>query len=320
MKSLFATLTTLCALLCCGGENLLSTPLADWQRDFRPAESKQIYDLKILEDRTRIRRFANSTFGRIYHDLKLEPGATYRLTYDREWAGGLRMTLRLTHEQNEPTGALFYQPLSAGAAPSADASLHLRHITTADASFALTYQPGAKWVNTKQRRIAANHDAPVYSVSHTAGFKGIFGSDYDYNLTELSIYKRFWPGSWGKIEVYAKGGVQWNRVPYPLLCMPAANLSYIKEDNMFGLIDNMEFLNDRYAALMLSWDLNGKIFNRIPFLRRLKWREYLACVEVVAGIHNIFKLLHVEYVRRLTYLDRPDVEKWGIRFMIRMTF
>ena len=294
----------------------------------------------------------------------------YRLTYDHEWAGGLRMTLRLTHEQNEPTGALFYQPLSAGAAPSADASLHLRHITTADASFALTYQPGAKWVNTKQRRIAANHDAPVYSVSHTAGFKGIFGSDYDYNLTELSIYKRFWPGSWGKIEVYAKGGVQWNRVPYPLLCMPAANLSYIKEDNMFGLIDNMEFLNDRYAALMLSWDLNGKIFNRIPFLRRLKWREYLACnvlwgtltnknnpylpqnagradlfhfpghfnadgtysyqsalmdrkkpyVEVVAGIHNIFKLLHVEYVRRLTYLDRPDVEKWGIRFMIRMTF
>ena len=294
----------------------------------------------------------------------------YRLTYDREWAGGLRMTLRLTHEQNEPTGALFYQPLSAGAAPAADASLHLRHITTADASFALTYQPGAKWVNTKQRRIAANHDAPVYSFSHTAGFKGIFGSDYDYNLTELSIYKRFWPGSWGKIEVYAKGGVQWNRVPYPLLCMPAANLSYIKEDNMFALIDNMEFLNDRYAALMLSWDLNGKIFNRIPLLRKLKWREYLACnvlwgtlsdknnpylpqnagrtdlfhfpghfnadgtysyqsalmdkktpyVEVVAGIHNIFKLLHVEYVRRLTYLDRPGVEKWGIRFMIRMTF
>lgn len=42
--------------------------------------------------------------------------------------------------------------------------------------------------------------------------------------------------------------------------------------------------------------------------------------EVVAGIHNIFKILHVEYVRRLNYLDNPDIDKWGIRIMLRMTF
>ena len=59
--------------------------------------------------------------------------------------------------------------------------------------------------------------------------------------------------------------------------LPAANLSYIKQRNTFELIDNMEFLNDRYAQLMLSWDLDGKLFNRIPLLKRLKWREYLAC-------------------------------------------
>ena len=152
--------------------------------------------------------------------------------------------------------------------------------------------------------------------------------------------------------------------------MPAANLSYIVEDHTFSLIDNMEFLNDRYASLMMSWDLNGKIFNRIPLLRRLKWREYLGFnllwgslssknnpfleknatdsrlfyfpgsfnpegtfnylsrvmdekkpyMEVIAGIHNIFKILHVEYVRRLTYNDRPGTDKWGIRLMLRATF
>ncbi|MGN1260927.1 MAG: carboxypeptidase-like regulatory domain-containing protein, partial [Alloprevotella sp.] len=182
--------------------------------------------------------------------------------------------------------------------------------------------------------------------------------------------KRFWLQSWGKIDVLTKGGIQWSRVPFPLLVMPAANLSYIKEDNMFELINNMEFMNDRYVQLMMSWDLNGKIFNRIPLLKKLKWREYIGCnvlwgtlssknnpfleknaandrlfyfpgrfnadgsfeyistvmdkkkpyVEVMAGIHNIFKLLHVEYVRRLTYTDRPGTDKWGIRLMIRMTF
>lgn len=119
MKSLFATLTTLCALLCCGGENLLSTPLADWQRDFRPAESKQIYDLKILEDRTRIRRFANSTFGRIYHDLKLEPGATYRLTYDQTTPHGalVKMLVIFRGEDGkwrEKTRLSNYEPLVNG--------------------------------------------------------------------------------------------------------------------------------------------------------------------------------------------------------------
>ena len=57
--------------------------------------------------------------------------------------------------------------------------------------------------------------------------------------------------------------------------MPETNLSYIIQDETFELIDNMEFLNDRFASLYISWDFNGKIFNRIPLLKKLKWREYI---------------------------------------------
>jgi len=295
---------------------------------------------------------------------------TFRLQYDKEWANGLRLTASASTEENEPTGALFYQPLN-GYGPMPEPVAHRRTIRTTDFKVGLTFQPGVTWVNTKQRRIAANNDAPILSLSHTAGFKGFLGSDFTYHFTEAGVYKRFWLNSWGKVDAYVKGGVQWSRVPYPLLIMPAANLSYVMEDNTFNLIDNMEFLNDRYASLILSWDLNGKIFNRIPLLKKLKWREYLGCnvlwgdlssknnpflernatdarlfyfpgkfdgatgrfdylstvmnprkpyVEVVAGIHNIFKLLHVEYVRRLTYIDKPGTKKWGVRFMLRVTF
>ena len=38
------------------------------------------------------------------------------------------------------------------------------------------------------------------------------------------------------------------------------------------------------------------------------------------GIHNIFKLFHIDYVRRFTYLDDPRTTRWGIRFMARVIF
>jgi hypothetical protein len=131
-----------------------------------------------------------------------------------------------------------------------------------------------KWLNTKQRRIATNQDAPKFSVQHNFGIKGVLGSEYNYNFTELEIYKRFWTPSWGRIDTYIKAGAQWNRVPFPYLIVPPANLSYIKDDNTFSLLTNMEFLNDRYVALFSSWELNGKILNRLPLIRHLKLREY----------------------------------------------
>ncbi len=293
----------------------------------------------------------------------------FSLLYDQEWENGLRWNLGLRRERNTGAGALFYQALDGKGTPSMHTADHRRHITYTEATVGLKYQPGATYINTKQRRLTTNLDSPIYGLSHTVGVKGVWGGEYDYNFTEASVYKRFWLNSWGKIDMMLKGGVQWNRVPYPLLIMPAANLSYIMEDNTFNLVNNMEFLNDRYASLMVSWDINGKILNRIPLIRRLKWREYIGFnmlwgdltdknnpflarnaadsrlfyfpgefrrdgsfayssgvmnpekpyVEMVAGIHNIFKLLHIEYVRRLNYIG-PDTQKWGVRFMLRVTF
>ena len=294
----------------------------------------------------------------------------YKLAWDREWGNGLRLRLQARTQKDTPTRALFYQPLNTAPAPSSDASLHVHSMRTNEGTVTLSFQPGAKFVNTKQRRLTVNHNAPIYELTYTGGWYDLAGQHHSFHTTEASIYKRFWLRSWGKAEVYLKGGAQWSRVPFPLLLMPAANLSYIKQRNTFELIDNMEFLNDRYAQLMLSWDLDGKLFNRIPLLKRLKWREYLAChmlwgtltdrnnpllarnagdgrllyfpgkfdkdgnyqylsrtmdpkkpyVEVVAGIHNIFKLVHVEYVHRLTYLDRPETSRWGIRLRVMMSF
>ncbi len=74
-------------------------------------------------------------------------------------------------------------------------------------------------------------------------------------------------------ELETLTGFEWNTVPFPLLILPEANLSYITQRETFNLINNMEFLNDRYASMSLSYDMNGKLFNRIPLIKNLKWRE-----------------------------------------------
>lgn len=278
------------------------------------------------------------------------------LKYENETQFGLKTTVEVKHSTDEPTGGLAY-------ITNDDQKTLAPEIQTMEASLAFRYAPGETFVNTKQRRIPVSFDAPVFTLSHTAGFKGVLGGEYNYNLTEIGLYKRFWFSSWGKIDMFVKGGAQWNKVPFPLLIMPAANLSYILQRETFNLINNMEFLNDRYASLDVSWDLNGKIFNRIPLLKKLKWREAIGFkmlyghltdknnpmkhpgdselflfptrdgrptsfvmdpktpyMECSVGIHNIFKILHIDYVRRLNYLDHPDANKWGVRFMVMMTF
>lgn len=276
--------------------------------------------------------------------------------YEQDW--GFKTTVRLKTEENEACGKLYFTPLSLYDAETP--ALEHGKIRTTEASIELRYAPGETYVNTKQRRLKINYDPPVFTLSHTVGVKGVLGGDYNYNFTEASVYKRFWLNSWGKLDVTLKGGIQWNKVPFPLLIMPAANLSYIVEDETFNMINNMEFLNDRYASLDVSWDLNGKIFNRIPLIKKLKWREWLGVkvlwgtltdknnptlaanagdpllmqfpegsyvmdphrpyIELIAGIHNIFKIFHVQFVHRLNYNGLPTAKKNGVRLMMRFTF
>lgn len=281
-----------------------------------------------------------------------------QLSFEREEEWGFRTTISLKTEENEACGDLFFKPLSM--VGMEDAMIGQGKFRTTEARIELRYAPGETFINTKQRRLPVNLDAPVFTLSHTTGIKGFLGGDYDYNFTEASIYKRLWLNCWGKIDILAKGGIQWNKVPFPLLIMPAANLSYIISDETFNLINNMEFLNDRYASLDISWDLNGKIFNRIPLLKKLKWREWLGIkclwgtltdknnptlaanagdgmlmkfpegsyimdskrpyIELIAGIHNIFKIIHIQYVHRLNYNHLPTATKNGVRLMMRLTF
>ena len=283
-----------------------------------------------------------------------------QVTFDYETDWGLKLTLNGKIEENESCGVMTFTTLDMPQPTAFRKTGNGDFLRTTEVTGKLRYAPGETYINNKLRRRVINLDAPVFSVTHTIGFDGILGGDYNYNYTELSIYKRFWLSSWGKLDLTAKGGIEWNQVPYPLLIHPAANQSYIIAPETFNLINTMEFLNDRFASLMVSWDLNGKIFNRLPLIKKFHWREYVGVrmlwgtltdknnpyleqnrgnsrlmyfpegshvmnphkpyAELVLGIHNIFKIWHVEYVRRLSYNELPTSPKWGMRYVISLSF
>lgn len=197
-----------------------------------------------------------------------------KLNYTYEWGSGLQLWTEVQHERMQPTLDMFYQKISTGGI-SANEADHIPALHKSTVSVGMNYQPGATYINTKQHRFVTNRDAPQFVLSHAVGLKNVLQSEFASNVTNIGIYKRFWVGSWGKIDTYLEGSVQWNTVPYPYLIAPAANQSYFVESGAFSMIRTMEFLNDRQVQFFFSWDMSGKLFNRIPLIRKLKLRERL---------------------------------------------
>ena len=201
----------------------------------------------------------------------------FKLAAVFEYENGLAMNGHFNREWNRGAGDLYFlsnndwNRIETEGLPAES-----RTVTYTEFSFGASYQPGLKVLNTRTKRYLSNLEAPKYSIQHTVGIKGFLGGDYNYNMTEFTFTKRFWLNSWGSIDGNVHASFQWNKVPFPLLIIPEANLSYIRSQNTFNLVGNMEFLNDRAVTTMWRWDLNGKIFNRIPLLKKLKWRESLA--------------------------------------------
>ncbi|MBO7141036.1 MAG: carboxypeptidase-like regulatory domain-containing protein [Prevotella sp.] len=276
------------------------------------------------------------------------------LTAEYEQKSGLRLAAQLKTEKVNPIGNMTFTPLTPLSTP-------LSSLRYSEATFSLRFSPGETILETKERRRTLHYNAPVVRLQHTVGLKGFLGGQYNYNYTELEAWKRFWmPMSFGAMKLRLRMGAQWNRVPFPLLIMPETNMAYFLKSNSFDLINNMEFLNDRFVSLQMGWDLNGKLFNLVPLLKRLKWREYIGvqCLwgkltdknnpllaensasgvlmyfpegsyamdgkqpywEVAFGIHNILKLITVEYIRRLNYLDLPTAQKQVVKMAMEFKF
>ena len=279
------------------------------------------------------------------------------LTYKREFYNNLSYHVTL---RNRIDIASHLVPFERTATiDGVTTSTFVKELNQSEIEIGLRYAPKEKFIQSKWNRHSILPEHPVYTLKHKIGVKGVLGSDLNYHYTEASFQKRFWFSAFGYTDCILKAGKVWNQVPFPLLIMPNANLSYTIQKESYALMNAMEFFNDEFASWDLTYYMNGLIFNRLPLIRKLNWREvitfkgmygnlsdknrpdplntgslfklpykdeqyhYLGSapyMEVALGIENIFKVLRVDYVRRLTYTNLPGVNRWGIRIQFHIQF
>ncbi len=220
----------------------------------------------------------------------------------------------------------------------------------------LRWAPGEKFIQGRNKRMDVNRDAWVVMFTQEYGPKGLFGSSFTMNRSELSLRKRLWFSAFGYTEIILKGGKIWSPVYYPALMWPNANLSFTIQPESFSLMNPMEFANDTYASLDMSYFGNGVLFNHIPMVNKLHLREIVTLkvltgtlsdrnnpsfnhdlyqfpkdahvglmqrkpyVELGVGIDNVLRLFRVDYIWRLTYRGIPGCDNGGLRVGFHISF
>ena len=274
------------------------------------------------------------------------------LQYEKEWLNGLTWKSWIMNQNNEAAGTLQYIKRD-----ESGNLYHIKDFTTSEIGTQLRFAPGVRAYNGRSGKVSVfnlSKDAPVFKLSHQLGIKGVLGGDYNYNHTEISAEKRIWLSSFGHIDAQVKAGKVWDKVPFPLLILPNTNQSITIQPEAFHMMNALEFVTDQYVSFNATYYLKGWILNRIPGIKWLRLREVLSFnmiyggltdknnptltpglfllpdgtqplgstpyMECSVGLENIFKILRIDYYRRLTYLDHPDIKKGGIRIALRFTF
>lgn len=274
------------------------------------------------------------------------------LQYEKEWLNGLTWRSWALNQNNEAAGTLEYTLRN-----EQGSLFRIKDITTSEIGTQLRFAPGERAYNGRSGKESVfnlSKDAPVFKVSHQMGFKGVLGGEYNYNHTEVSAEKRIWLSSFGHIDTQLKAGKVWDKVPFPLLILPNTNQSITIQPEAFHMMNALEFVTDQYVSFNATYYLKGWILNRVPGIKWLKLREVVSFngiyggltdknnpslspnlfllpdgtqplgkvpyMEVSVGLENIFKILRIDYYRRLTYLNHPDIKKGGVRIALRFTF
>jgi len=205
-----------------------------------------------------------------------------------------------------------------------------------------------KFVMGEFERNSLGAKYPILEIQYAYGIKDLFKGDYEYHRLQLGLEHWFNVGTFGWSKYIIEAGRIWGKVPFPLLKLHEGNESFSFDEYAFNNMNYYEFVSDRYLSAYYTHHFEGLFLNRIPLLRKLKWREVgfvkglvgslddqqraygtfpvnmytldKPYFEAGAGVENIFRVLRVDAIWRLSYLDHPDIAKFGIRFTLWFDF
>ncbi|MGB4973539.1 MAG: DUF5686 family protein [Cyclobacteriaceae bacterium] len=271
----------------------------------------------------------------------------YWVGFQRELFKGYSQKISFRHWTYDPTFNFgYYQNPSDVSSPVLDM------FRSSEVSIESRYARDEVFLqNDNERFSLGTNKSPEITLKYTHGFSGVFDSEFDYDRLRLTIKKRIKAGPLGVGKLTFSSEYVFNTIPYPLLTLHLGNQSPFYSTVTYNLMDFGEFVSDHYASVQYRHYFEGFLLNRIPLMNKLKWRllatsnvifggmrqsnqdliaqltpngeatlpigffkERKPYVELGYGVENIFKIFRVDFVHRVSYLDNPDVRKFGVLF------
>jgi hypothetical protein len=274
--------------------------------------------------------------------------STNSFSIQTEPAKGLMQKLTMKHEYYDPQFPFYYYENPgnpAGSEVKSDLSASTIKYSTRWARDEMFLQNGNNRVSLGPRR------APIIQLDYTYGFKDVLESDFAFHKIQLEFFQKLRLGGLGESSYNLKGGYILGQVPYLLLENHIGNESAFYTTGAFNTMNFFEFVSDQYVSLRYEHFFQGLILNKIPLIRKLKWRllgtanvlygslrqenidiispvdpegnptpgfnqldPSIPYVELGYGIENIFKFIRVDGVHRITYRDQPEAQKFALKF------
>lgn len=277
---------------------------------------------------------------------KLSMVREYKAWYEHEWFTGFQNTLNFIHRDlyspaNTDFQFYFYDDtiqsfVAQNRIPYTEVRLDTR----------LAYRE--QFLMGEFERISLGAKYPILDIRYGYGIPQKLNGDYEYHKLQLGVTHWFNVLNIGWSKYMIESGRIWGRLPYPLLKLHEGNETFIYDEYAFNMMNYYEFVSDKYLNVFYTHHFDGYFFNRVPLLRKLKWREVIfgraliggldeknkdysvfpeglysldkPYFEAGTGIENIFKVLRVDAIWRLSYLDHPGISKFAVFVSLQFQF
>ncbi len=275
-------------------------------------------------------------------NYKLSMVDDFSATFEKEWFQGLTTILTYNYRNIESTQYIPFQKIET------TDTISYHSLTTSEVILNARYAKNEKFVRGDFNRLSLGTHSPAFTLNLVAGLKNVLGSEYEYYKINFSVEDKIHMGLFGYTKFIVDAGKLYGTVPYPFLKLHEGNETYALDRYAFNMMNYYEFASDIYGSLLLEHHFQGLFLNKIPVMRKLKWREVVYAkgvigdlsdkhqsivnypeglykinkpyVEASVGIENILKIIRIDAMWRLTHLDHDDIQKFGLRVGVQIVF
>ena len=286
--------------------------------------------------------FLNALFRRNPAD-KLSFTSEYKFYYEHEWFNGFTNKINFIQKEIIPIGSEMVQVYDDNGDVES-----LETITTSEFRLDTRFAYNEKFLMGDFGRVSTGTKYPVVLLSYGLGIPDLFGGDYRYHRLKIGVKQWFNVFNIGWSKYMIEAGKTWGILPFPLLELHPGNETFIFDEYAFNLMNYFEFVSDEYFSFYYTHHFDGLLFNHIPLLRKLKWREvgYVRTVigtlsdnnkeynklpsitytlerpyiEGGVGIENIFKIIRIDAIWRLSHYDHTQINKFAVFVSLYFTF